>query len=197
MEETTTVLDSTSTNSMNYRDIITIEPGKRGGKPCIRRMRITVYDVGLASIRHEPRGYFRRLSRTDRNRYTRLCCRSRSMPYFNGSCSVKPLFDQNLSRKLANRLVDLFPDSSYVQFHNMPEADDAEIWEFAKANDFCMVTQDTDFADRSRLYGSPPKVVWLRCGNTATSVIEKLLREGESAIHELIAKTVLDCLELY
>jgi uncharacterized protein (DUF433 family) len=31
--------------NMNYRNIITIEPGKRGGKPCIRRMRITVYDV--------------------------------------------------------------------------------------------------------------------------------------------------------
>lgn len=30
---------------MNYRDIITIEPGKRGGKPCIRGMRITVYDI--------------------------------------------------------------------------------------------------------------------------------------------------------
>ena len=30
---------------MSYRDIITIEPDKRGGKPCIRRMRITVYDV--------------------------------------------------------------------------------------------------------------------------------------------------------
>ncbi len=30
---------------MDYRDIITIEPGKRGGKTCIRRMRITVYDV--------------------------------------------------------------------------------------------------------------------------------------------------------
>lgn len=30
---------------MSYRNIITIEPGKRGGKPCIRRMRITVYDV--------------------------------------------------------------------------------------------------------------------------------------------------------
>ena len=29
----------------NYRDIITIEPGKRGGKPCIRGMRITVYDI--------------------------------------------------------------------------------------------------------------------------------------------------------
>ncbi|WP_008311495.1 DUF433 domain-containing protein [Leptolyngbya sp. PCC 6406] len=30
---------------MQYPDIITIEPGKRGGKPCIRGMRITVYDV--------------------------------------------------------------------------------------------------------------------------------------------------------
>lgn len=30
---------------MEYRDIITVEPGKRGGKPCIRGMRITVYDV--------------------------------------------------------------------------------------------------------------------------------------------------------
>jgi uncharacterized protein (DUF433 family) len=30
---------------MDYRRLITIEPGKRGGKPCIRGMRITVYDV--------------------------------------------------------------------------------------------------------------------------------------------------------
>jgi len=30
---------------VNYQDHITIEPGKRGGKPCIRGMRITVYDV--------------------------------------------------------------------------------------------------------------------------------------------------------
>lgn len=30
---------------MDYQDIITIEPGKRSGKPCIRGMRITVYDL--------------------------------------------------------------------------------------------------------------------------------------------------------
>ncbi|MBW4687334.1 MAG: DUF433 domain-containing protein [Komarekiella atlantica HA4396-MV6] len=30
---------------MPYQNIITIEPGKRGGQPCIRGMRITVYDV--------------------------------------------------------------------------------------------------------------------------------------------------------
>ncbi|OFY51079.1 MAG: hypothetical protein A2W85_05105 [Bacteroidetes bacterium GWF2_41_31] len=30
---------------MDYKQIITIEPGKRGGKPCIRGMRITVNDI--------------------------------------------------------------------------------------------------------------------------------------------------------
>lgn len=30
---------------MDYSKVITIEPGKRGGKPCIRGLRITVYDV--------------------------------------------------------------------------------------------------------------------------------------------------------
>ncbi|MGI8553013.1 MAG: DUF433 domain-containing protein [Dehalococcoidia bacterium] len=31
--------------SESYRSVITIEPGTRGGQPCIRGMRITVYDV--------------------------------------------------------------------------------------------------------------------------------------------------------
>jgi uncharacterized protein (DUF433 family) len=31
--------------SIDYHGLLTIEPGKRGGKPCIRGMRITVYDV--------------------------------------------------------------------------------------------------------------------------------------------------------
>ena len=30
---------------MDYRDYITIEPNKRGGKPCVRGLRITVYEV--------------------------------------------------------------------------------------------------------------------------------------------------------
>ena len=30
---------------MDYREVITIEPGKMGGKPCIRGLRITVYDI--------------------------------------------------------------------------------------------------------------------------------------------------------
>jgi predicted nuclease of predicted toxin-antitoxin system len=110
---------------------------------------------------------------------------------------VKLLFDQNLSRKLVTRLVDVFPDSSHVGFHNLTEADDGEIWEFAKAQNFCIVTQDADFAERSRLYGSPPKVIWLRCGNAPTSSVEAIFRSAVETIHEFIGDSTLDCLELY
>jgi len=110
---------------------------------------------------------------------------------------LKLLFDQNLSRKLANHLADIFPDSSEVQSHNLAEKTDTEIWEFAKANDFCIVTQDADFAERSRLYGSPPQVVWLRCGSTPTSQVEALLRAGEEAVQELLKNQDINCLELH
>ncbi len=44
---------------MSYRDRITIEPGKRGGKPCIRGMRITVYEVaeGIHNNELHPGAY--------------------------------------------------------------------------------------------------------------------------------------------
>ncbi|MEO1300586.1 MAG: DUF5615 family PIN-like protein [Cyanobacteria bacterium J06636_16] len=91
----------------------------------------------------------------------------------------------------------MFPESSHVQLHDLAEKTDTEIWKFAKANDFCIVTQDADFAERSRLYGSPPKVVWLRCGNAPTSQVERLIRTGEAAIRELLSDSQLHCLELY
>jgi predicted nuclease of predicted toxin-antitoxin system len=110
---------------------------------------------------------------------------------------LKLLFDQNLSRKLVTRLSDIYSDSSHVQFHDLAEKTDTEIWEFAKINDFCIVTQDADFAERSRLYGSPPKVIWLRCGNAPTREVEELLLSGIDAIQELLSNPNFHCLELY
>jgi predicted nuclease of predicted toxin-antitoxin system len=55
----------------------------------------------------------------------------------------------------------------------MAEADDGVIWDYAKANDFTLVSQDVDFADMAILYGPPPKVIWLRCGNQPTTTVEQ------------------------
>ncbi|MFO8038599.1 hypothetical protein E1H12_16355 [Geitlerinema sp. P-1104] len=110
---------------------------------------------------------------------------------------MKLLFDQNLSQKLTYRLTDIFPDSSHVQFHDLADKTDTEIWKFAKEHNFCIVTQDADFCERSRLYGSPPKVVWLRCGNATTREVETLIRAGTEAIQELLNDSRLHCLELH
>ncbi|NJN31608.1 MAG: DUF5615 family PIN-like protein [Synechococcales cyanobacterium RM1_1_8] len=77
------------------------------------------------------------------------------------------------------------------------EKTDTEIWEFAKLNDFCIVTQDADFPERIRLYGSPPKVVWLRCGNVPTREVENLIRSGAAAIQEHLSNDQIHCLELH
>ena len=85
---------------------------------------------------------------------------------------MKLLFDQNLSFKLCRRLEDLFPDSSQVRLLGLDQAYDEVIWQYAPGNGFTLVTQDSDFADLSLALGTPPKVIWLRCGNAPTAKIE-------------------------
>ena len=96
---------------------------------------------------------------------------------------MKLLFDQNLSIALVQRLEDLFPQSQHVKSVGMMEADDVAIWEYAKEKGLVIVSKDTDFHQRSLLYGAPPKVVWLGVGNCPTSKIEKIVRENSVVLH--------------
>ena len=109
---------------------------------------------------------------------------------------MKLLFDQNLSHRLPVRLGDLFPDSAHVRAAGLEQADDRQIWEYAKANGYGIVSQDVDFAERSRLYGAPPKVVWLRCGNQTPQQVEKILRGHFEFIRELIQNPELHYVEI-
>jgi predicted nuclease of predicted toxin-antitoxin system len=110
---------------------------------------------------------------------------------------MKLLFDQNLSFKLCEQLGDLFPGSNQVRLLGLDQAGDREIWNHAKANDFALVTQDADFADLASLLGTPPKVIWLRCGNQSTDKIEELLRRHAEAIKAVEGDETIDCLEIF
>ena len=96
---------------------------------------------------------------------------------------MKLLLDQNISRKLPRKLADLYPGSEHVRTLGLDESEDALVWAYAKQHGFCIVTQDADYAERIHLYGAPPKVVWLRCGNTQTCEIERMLRQS---FHDLV-----------
>ncbi len=109
---------------------------------------------------------------------------------------MKLLFDQNLSHRLPARLADLFPQSAHVRVVALDHAPDDQIWEYARIHGFCVVTQDSDFAERSRLRGAPPKVVWLRCGNCTPQQVEAILRRNALLITELIQNAALHSVEI-
>jgi predicted nuclease of predicted toxin-antitoxin system len=83
-----------------------------------------------------------------------------------------------------------------VRLAGLAEADDRAIWNYAGTNGFALVSLDADFAERAALLGPPPKVVWLRCGNQPTEIIEKLLRDRAEAIAAFERDTAA-CLEIY
>jgi uncharacterized protein (DUF433 family) len=116
---------------MNYQNIITIQPGKRGGRPTIRGMRIAVADVLgwlAAGMTHEEIiSDYPELTEED----IRACLacaadRERRARYCH---DMKLLFDQNLSFKLCRQLADIFPDSNQIRLLGMAEAEDQAVWE--------------------------------------------------------------------
>jgi predicted nuclease of predicted toxin-antitoxin system len=89
---------------------------------------------------------------------------------------VKLLFDANLSPRLAALLHDVFPGSVHVADVGHLAAEDLTIWNHARDNGFTIVSKDSDFHRMSFVLGTPPRVIWLRIGNCATAVVERVLR---------------------
>ena len=90
---------------------------------------------------------------------------------------MKLLFDENLSDRILQRIIGLYPDSVHVKTLGLTNTDDSEIWEYAKTNNFVIVSKDSDFHQRSLLYGHPPKFIYLRVGNCSTSKIVQILQD--------------------
>ncbi len=97
---------------------------------------------------------------------------------------MKLLFDENLSPKLPRRFAAKFPGSVHVRDCGLKGFTDEDIWEFARANGFVIVSKDSDFYKRSSLYGHPPKFIWLCLGNCSRDDLVNLLNVHEKEIFE-------------
>jgi|SRR3989338_8661715 len=109
---------------------------------------------------------------------------------------MKLLLDQNISYKLVNQIKDLFPGSNHVNLLGLQKATDIEIWEFSRNNGFVIVTFDSDFNERSLIYGYPPKVIWLRTGNNSTDHIKSLFRKFSQEIILFEKNKTLGCFQI-
>jgi predicted nuclease of predicted toxin-antitoxin system len=90
---------------------------------------------------------------------------------------VRLLFNANLSPRLIVLLADDYLGSEHVRNAGLVGATDRQIWEYALAHGFAIVSKDIDFRERSFVEGAPPKAVWLDVGNAGTATIAHLLRQ--------------------
>jgi predicted nuclease of predicted toxin-antitoxin system len=95
---------------------------------------------------------------------------------------MKLLFDHNLSPRLVDVLVDIYPNSNHLYLMGLDQQSDTIIWETAKKQNYIIVTKDSDFNELLILKGFPPKVIWIRSGNCSTNTIKSLLRNNYEAI---------------
>ncbi|MBA3704647.1 MAG: DUF5615 family PIN-like protein [Bacteroidetes bacterium] len=106
------------------------------------------------------------------------------------------LFDQNISFKVPKRIQDIFPGAKHLSDLRLEGSKDIDIWEFAKNNNYCIVTYDWDFIDISTLKGFPPKIILLRIGNTSTDNIISKIQADSKLITEFINSPDLAFLEI-
>jgi predicted nuclease of predicted toxin-antitoxin system len=101
---------------------------------------------------------------------------------------MKLLLDENLSRRIVPFLQQNYPDSSQVVLLGLQAATDSEIWEFAKAHSYVIVSRDADFLDLSLIKGAPPKLIRLRTSNLNRAATLSMLLLNQQLVEQVLVK---------
>jgi len=99
---------------------------------------------------------------------------------------VKILFDQNISFRLLKRIANNYPEAKQIRKLGLENSTDLQIWKYAKKNGYSIVSFDGDFFDLVNVNGHPPKVIWLRMGNTSIESIAKLFNNKVELIRDFL-----------
>lgn len=106
------------------------------------------------------------------------------------------LLDQNISFRVVGLLAGEFKNVGQVKHLGLVDASDLAIWNYALKNDYTIATFDSDFIDLSHLKGTPPKIIWLRFGNSSNLKIANKLLSKSTEIKEFILNSELAFLEI-
>ena len=109
---------------------------------------------------------------------------------------MKFLLDENLSDRIPARIDGLFPGSRHVKGCELVHQPDQNVWQFARDNGFAILIKDWDFHQMSLLRGFPPKVVFLKIGNSPTDAIISLLLANADEISAFLTDEITSLLIL-
>jgi predicted nuclease of predicted toxin-antitoxin system len=83
--------------------------------------------------------------------------------------------DAQLSPHLANWITENFNLPAYsASFKGMIQSSDLEIFNYARQNNFIVITKDEDFVKLLDRHGPPSKIIWLTCGNSSNNYLKQL-----------------------
>jgi predicted nuclease of predicted toxin-antitoxin system len=87
---------------------------------------------------------------------------------------MRLLADENISWRLKKLLPewDILPSNEIKTDFRLT---DRVIWEYAKVNEYTILTFDEDFVELQNLLSYPPKIIWIRTGNSKTEQIGIML----------------------
>ena len=92
---------------------------------------------------------------------------------------MKLLLDFNLSPKLVPLLGSLFPGTIHAQMTDLrADAEDIVIWQYAKRENFAILTADSDFLILTNRFGQPPKLIRLEGMNYRTRQAAAVLQRS-------------------
>ena len=101
---------------------------------------------------------------------------------------MKFLLDNMLSHRLLPAIHARYPGSAHVRDFALIARSDREIWEFAGAHGYTILTKDSDFNYLAELLGPPPEVVSVQIGNATSDQFLAAL----SALAPAIARFAAD-----
>ena len=92
--------------------------------------------------------------------------------------------DAQLSPRISRWVSETFDfQATPVRELNLRESEDEQIFFAAREANVIVITKDSDFVDLLERHGSPPKIIWLTCGNTSEAALKQIL---SSALPEAI-----------
>ena len=110
--------------------------------------------------------------------------------------SIRLISDENVSWRL-KKLIPHWKILPSNEINIGERLTDITIWNFARSNQYAVLTFDEDFSEIQNLLGFPPKIIWLRTGNVATSEIALILIRLEEEISKFLKDDSLGLYEIY
>ena len=111
---------------------------------------------------------------------------------------MKLLIDQNISHRILPHIQDTYPQASHVRMLGLKDANDHQIFMYARNNGFkAVITHDDDFLKLLRTFNQPPKIIQFRTGNAKTKFLAELLIQQFEAIEAFLMNEEADYFELF